>query len=480
MKNTTLIRQDHRKPDFKALHEMKEYLESLINGQIEADESEWSNVLENIMEFQYEDGSFNLLDSYRIESDCRVDYCHEPTYICTAILMKALLEDKNTLGGREMEILPAAMNRCCARRLQGHGYDALKGLIHGVNYFIKSDVKSFLKKYPEICLKFTDMFRKIEEHFADLVRTESFSGALGEDYEQSIRAIHEYFHNYIFVYGTLMTDQPNHDAFLKGSCKIADGWIDGYDMYDLGSFPGIKEGEGQVFGEVYSVTDEELEQIDCLEGEGFLYLRIPVTVNTDEEKSIQAVAYVYNRSTDDCPKLSGRYDQEEYVWYVSYGSNLLEERLRYYIQGGRCKQNGKFYYPCSDTSMPVEKKPVTIPYDMYYSNYSKGSWSRSAVAFLDLSKPGFSYGRAYKIKKSQLEEIHDKEGSGTNWYPECISLGHIDGIPAYTYGGHDTKRKESFDRVSSEYGIVLFMGMKETYSEMSDDEIMEYLRGCGK
>ena len=239
MKNTTLIRQDHRNPDIKALCEMKEYLENLINEQIEKDESEWRKILESIVAFQYEDGSFNLLDSYRIESDCRVDFCHEPTYICTAILMKALLEDEKALGGREMEILPAAMKMCCARGLQGHGFDSLKGLIHAVNYFIRSDVKSFLKKYPEMCPEFTEMFRRIEEHFADRVKTESFFAAWGEDYEQGIRAIHEYFHNYIFVYGTLMTGQPNHDAFLKENCKIADGWINGYEMYDLGSYPGV-------------------------------------------------------------------------------------------------------------------------------------------------------------------------------------------------------------------------------------------------
>ena len=480
MKKTRLSRQNHRTPDFKALHEMKEYLENILYGKIVTDESAWKNILEEIMAFQYEDGSFNLLDSYRIESDCRVAYCHEPTYICTAILMKALLADENALEGREMDILPAAMHMCCARGLQGHGYDGLSGLIHAVDYFIKSDVKRFLKRFPDVCPEFTEMFRRIEEYFADCVEKEAFCGSWGEDYEQPIRAIHAYFYNTIFVYGTLMTDQPNHDTFLGGSRKIADGWIDGYEMYDLGSYPGMKEGGGQVYGEVYTVTDEVLEKIDWLEGEGSLYLRIPVTVHTSEENSFQADAYVYNRSVEGCARLYGRYDQQEYVWYVSYGSNLLEERLRYYIQGGRCKQNGKEYDSCTDTSMPSENRPYKIPYDMYYANYDRGSWKRSAVSFLDLSKAGFSYGRSYKIKKSQLEEIHWKEGRGTNWYPECISLGYIDGIPACTFANRRDKDKESFDRVSSEYGIVLFRGMKETYPEMSDEDIMEYLRKCGR
>ena len=61
------------------------------------------------------------------------------------------------------------------------------------------------------------------------------------------------------------------------------------------------------------MTDEELEHIDWLEGEGSLYLRMPATVYTDEEKSIQAAVYVYNGSVDGCPRLTCKYGQEEYV-----------------------------------------------------------------------------------------------------------------------------------------------------------------------
>lgn len=412
MKKTNLNRQNHRRPNFKTLRDMKDYLEKLIDGKVEENELAWKEVLEEIVDFQDEDGSFKLLDSYRIESDCRVDFCHEPTYICTALLMKALLKDERALDGRVMEILPPAMHMSCARGLQGHGYDSTKGLIHAVDYFIRCDVNAFLKKYPEICPEFTEMFRKIERHFDERVRTEDFYGAWGEDYEEAIRAIHEYFYQYVFVYGTLMEGQPNHEYFLAGKQKVADGWTTGYEMYDLGSYPGIKEGPGQVPGEIYSVTDEELKQLDELEGEGVLYRRVPVTVYTDEGQTIQAAVYVYNGSVKGCPRLSGKWGHEEEVWYVSYGSNMLKERLGYYIRGGYCSQNGKTYHPCSDTSMPSEERPFTIPYDMYYSNYDLGSWRRSAVAFLDLSKPGQAYGRAYKIKKSQLEEIHSKEGRG--------------------------------------------------------------------
>ena len=39
---------------------------------------------------------------------------------------------------------------CCARRLQGHGYDSMDGQIKAINYFMKCNIKDFLKKYPNM------------------------------------------------------------------------------------------------------------------------------------------------------------------------------------------------------------------------------------------------------------------------------------------------------------------------------------------
>ena len=60
---------------------------------------------------------------------------------------------------------------------------------------------------------------------------------------------------YVFTYGTLMKDRRNH-GYMKDAIYIADGELDGYEMYDLGTYPGIIEGSGTVFGE--SDTTERL------------------------------------------------------------------------------------------------------------------------------------------------------------------------------------------------------------------------------
>jgi len=99
---------------------------------------------------------------------------------------------------------------------------------------------------------------------------------------------------------------------------------------------------------------------------------------------------------------------------------------------------------------------------------------------LDLTTPGRAFGRAYKIKRSQLNELHNQEGKSPNWYPNCIQLEDIDGIPAFTVAGYQLKQKEPFSRVSAEYGYVLYKGMKEAYPHLKEGEIFDYLKACGK
>lgn len=478
-KTMNLVRQNHKKPNSEKLHTMRKDLEELIDYEFQS-QQEWDDVIREIIRFQNEDGSFNLLDSYRIESDCRVFYCHEPTYICSALLIKALLKDKEVFCGKEETILSKALYMCCARGLKGHGYDGMSGQLKAISYFMKCNIKEFLSQYPDICIEFSDMFQQIKELYARYVKEESYYGAWGESYKDKMIEVYHYFYpTVVFVYGTLMKGQSNHHRYLANSSYIGDATLSSYDIYDLGHYPGIVEGEGRVYGELYEINSDDLKQMDILEDEGDLYLRKLVQVSLDNGECRDAWCYIYHHSIDGHPQIFSRYGQEEMVWYVAYGSNLLEERLRYYMEGGYCIYNDRNYRGCNDKTLFVETRPIMIPYDMYYANYDKGSWEHSAVSFLDVSHSGCAYGRAYKIKKSQLNDIHVQEGRSSNWYPSMMQLEDIDGISAYTFVNHQVKQKEPFSRVSAKYGYVLLKGMKETYPGLSDDEIFTYLNQCG-
>ena len=72
--------------DFAKLDEMITGMTGLLEDSETA-----SLTIEELCSFQDTDGSFKLLDSYQVPSDARVDFCHKPTYIGAAILMKEYL-----------------------------------------------------------------------------------------------------------------------------------------------------------------------------------------------------------------------------------------------------------------------------------------------------------------------------------------------------------------------------------------------------
>jgi hypothetical protein len=166
----------------------------------------------------------------------------------------------------------------------------------------------------------------------------------------------------------------------------------------------------------------------------------------------------------------------EYVWYASYGSNMLNERFLLYIKGGKCTFNGKDYAGCRDRSLPKDSKIIEIPYNMYYGNRTS-SWGSGGVSFLDLSKPGKALGRMYLITKEQFEDVCRQEGSGSNWYNEVVTTGEHEGIKIVTI---TNKSKRESCAPSDSYIDVIMRGIKETYPEMSSLDIMEYLVLCSK
>lgn len=485
MNRYQLTRQDHNAPDFSLLYRDRDFLNAFLDRDPDAADPGWRNAFADIVAFQDRDGSFKLLDTYKIESDARVDFCHMPTYLATAIIMKAFLADRDLLERREESILAPALERCCARELSGHGYEDLSGQIEAMRVFLRAGVQAFVHRYPKLCPKFTLMIYSIVDTYRRYIEEERFVFGWGENHETDFREIVGFFPEgyLIFVYGTLMKGQRYHGRYLSPLEPLGVGVLSGYRMFDIGSFPGIVPGKGKVKGEIYRVNARQLAAIDHLEDEGDLYVRTTVKVTTAPLCYVDAYTYVYNQALngkEEIPMDKQPYSESPLVWYVAYGSNLLEARLMYYIAGGRCEKNDKDYPSCRDTTPPRRSRPVVIPHPMYYGNYGLGSWKDSAVCFLDDTKAGKAYGRAYLITKEQLEEIQVKEGKTPKWYGKLVSLEPIEGIPAYTFTSEAPRRRESFKCVSCNYGKVLRQGMKETYPEMSDTEIDGYLKGCGE
>lgn len=151
--------------------------------------------------------------------------------------------------------------------------------------------------------------------------------------------------------------------------------------------------------------------------------------------------------------------EKKYVWYASYGSNMLEERFMCYIKGGYFAPNDRHYDGCKDKTPPLDSMPVIIPYEMYYGQ-SSPSWQDSGVSFIDTDVPGHSLGRMYLITEEQFKDIHKAEGPSACWYDLVVNFGEFDGHPLMTFT-NSTRREEN--EPSKEYLKVIQMGVSEMF-----------------
>lgn len=121
----------------------------------------------------------------------------------------------------------------------------------------------------------------------------------------------------VFFYGTLMTGFDRRRRLgLDDQLRFRGrGWTQGA-LFDLGLYPAaVPAGDGQVWGEVFEVTDPApvLAALDDVEGydpetpDTSLYLRRQVVVHL-ETGSAEAWAYFYNAPLGGAPRIpSGDY-----------------------------------------------------------------------------------------------------------------------------------------------------------------------------
>ena len=459
-------------PNGKKLNEMISALKDFLNEEVDSKNTQWMENLNTILDFQDDDDSFKIFSTYEIPSDARVMYCHKPTYICSSILMKAYLTGDSTLREKIEEPLTQGLERCCMRGLRGHGYEALLEQIGALNIFMKGGLREFIDLYPELNSRFTEMILNIMVEFDAREEQEAFRGPWGDDYKEDILKINEYFATRkVFVYGTLMKGEPNH-RFLEDSKFLGVTALEGYEMYNVRWYPAIVPGESTIPGELYEVPEMDIKYLDGLEGEGSLYIR---KCKETTDKSL-AYIYEYAQDTSDLEKIDS---WKDYVWYVAYGSNMLFESFKRYIKGGSSEYGGSPKTACRDTTLPIEERAIDIQYDMYFGNEST-SWNGSGVSFLDTSKKGHALGVAYLITREQFDHVAAQENNGRfpgngEWYNCKKSLGKMDGYEMLTVTNDGLCK---LNKPSEEYLIPLKLGIKKNWSEMSEEDINDYLDSC--
>lgn len=475
----------------KIISDMYEVLVKISNGY--AKENELKDYLENLVKDQKclqsnaEMGFWGFDEPENMPSDARVMYFYTPTYIAIGMLLNTKLNYPETvkqIAGFDVA-LKKGLLASTGRGFQGHGYDYLDGLIKALNIFVLAKAHIFVELYPNYCQEFTRLLKESLQYCERLIKTNKTKGDWGEDYSIQLNCIlqaaapQDYLKLmsekkgqkvYLFVYGTLMSTNRSNRTYLDDAEYLGKFTLNGYELYDLGSYPGIVEGNDKVKGELYAVSIDKLDDIDRYEGEGFLYTRKMVQILGEGNEKLNAYTYVYNKPVTGSMKIN--YENQPWyqgiakainnsnlLWYACYGSNINKERFMKYIEG------------CSDKTPPRDERPFIFDYPIYFSNNSP-SWDYKGVAFLDINKKGKSFGKIYLITKEQFEEIKLQEGSNRNWYGKTVDLGLIDGIPVKTI----TKEERTSDVIPSpRYLDVKKKGIKDTYPELTLSDIDVYL-----
>jgi len=69
----------------------------------------------------------------------------------------------------------------------------------------------------------------------------------------------------VAVYGSLRRGCHNYYLLGNNPSHLGNVTLAGFDMYDLGSFPGIVHGTGSVFFEIYSIPEKNAKRIRDME-----------------------------------------------------------------------------------------------------------------------------------------------------------------------------------------------------------------------
>jgi hypothetical protein len=201
-------------------------------------------------------------------------------------------------------------------------------------------------------------------------------------------------------------------------------------------------------------------------------------------------------------------DTKSLVWYAAYGSNLLKQRFMCYLEGSEFRMNATVLTapPRCDAGTEIHgDQPFKLRFKLYFAR-EKTKWGPGGVAFVEIDpvSPPPTFGRAYLLTLPQLRCVAREESGGSHpvdirsemlfgpagstheittdmqgWYRVLLLCGSLDhkgiNLPVVTLTG---RPEATIPRNPSSlvYRDVIRKGLQETYPEMTDFTINEYLR----
>ncbi|WP_379969337.1 gamma-glutamylcyclotransferase [Ectobacillus sp. sgz5001026] len=265
---------------------------------------------------------------------------------------------------------------------------------------------------------------------------------------------------HMFVYGTLRKGEENHHFLLGAKLISQQCWIYG-EMYDTGfGYPAIVEHPFQkVYGELYTITNEQLKLIDELEDyvEGRkdnLYERMTKKVYTDNG-SCESLVYVAGK------ELIARGEWLELGDWNVY-QRLKSKEYFYYFAYGSCMDHERFVKAGVD-SLFQDMIGVGV-LDGYTLRFTRKSDDGGKADIVE-DRTDYVEGKIYKIHKSTLQYLFTREGVHAGVYRPTLVHPLYQGksLPDVLTFVVITKEKET--PPSTKYAEEIIRGGRDVLSE---------------
>ena len=130
-----------------------------------------AKLMHELLMLQKEDGSFSVIDNYRVDMDIRIFYVYEPTYYATAAMMYIQTRDNSRMSDREKAALLKGLSFVEGRHLSGHGYDATRQQLQALQIYKNAGLYDWLLQFGDTASAFISMINGIIERYREAVKT---------------------------------------------------------------------------------------------------------------------------------------------------------------------------------------------------------------------------------------------------------------------------------------------------------------------
>lgn len=184
------------------------------------------------------------------------------------------------------------------------------------------------------------------------------------------------------------------------------------------------------------------------------------------------------------------------VWYVSYGSNLLQQRFHCYIAGGKPVGSSRWELGCRDRTLPSVDRLASFPFRLLFAGAGRTQWGDGGLAYIQPATDTRYHllTRMYLITAEQFIDVVNQENDITPpfrldidlnqvqqlgkanlpfpcLYGEIIHLGETDGHPMLTF---TCTQRDVIHAPAVAYLKTIIAGLREL--KLSDQQILDYLQ----